>query len=239
MAGARRWLDFDSCRPMAEHSHFPGAHQRKAEGGILIGNQLDKSQLRNPIARRMVAGFDAALFALLAAGQPAPLTVHEVGCGEGRLSRQLRDRMGVPIRASDFSRDLVAENQARLEPGIEYFVRSIYDLEPAADGADLIVCCEVLEHVERPAEALAALRRLGSPAYIISVPREPLWRVLNFVRGKYVTALGNTPGHLNHWSRGGFIDFLSRGGFQVEQCVQPLPWTMVRGRFDAASAAPK
>ena len=217
---------------MSEQPHPAGAHRRRAEDGVLIGNQVDKSQLGNPLARRLVAGFDAALFSLLAAGgQPPPRTVHEVGCGEGRLSRHLRDRLHVPIRASDFSRELVTENQARQEPGIEYVVRSVYDLDPGADGADLIVCCEVLEHVERPADALAALRRLDAPAYIISVPCEPLWRVLNLVRGKYVSAWGNTPGHLNHWSRRGLIDFLERSGFQVEQCLQPLPWTMVRGRF--------
>lgn len=209
----------------------PGAHLRKAEDGILIGNQLDKSQLTNPIARRMVAGFDAALLTLIDTGKPAPRNVHEVGCGEGRLSRRLRDHLGVPIRASDFSRELVAENRARAEPGIEYIPRSVYDLEPVEDRADLIVCCEVLEHVERPEDALAALRRLDAPAYIISVPREPLWRLLNIIRGKYIGALGNTPGHLNHWSRGSFLAFLARGGFQVERCLQPLPWTMVRGRF--------
>jgi SAM-dependent methyltransferase len=216
---------------MSAHSQSPGAHRRQAEDGILIGNQLDKSQLSNPVARRMVAGFDAALFALIGEVRPAPATVHEVGCGEGRLSRLLRDRLGVAVRASDFSSELVAENRARGEPGIEYAVRSIYDLERAADRAELIVCCEVLEHVERPEDALAALRRLDAPAYIVSVPREPLWRVLNVVRGKYWRALGNTPGHLNHWSRAGFCGFLASGGFQVEQCVQPIPWTMVRGTF--------
>ncbi len=203
----------------------------KSQDGILIGNQLDKSQVTNPIARRMVAGFDDALQALIGRVQPAPRTVHEVGCGEGRLSRDLRALLGVPVRASDFSRELIAENAARQDAGIEYVERSIYDLEPASDGAELIVCCEVLEHVERPDEALAALRRLDAPAYIISVPCEPLWRVLNLVRGKYLGAWGNTPGHLNHWSRAAFVEFLTRGGFEVAECLRPLPWTMVRGRF--------
>ena len=109
--------------------------------------------------------------------------------------------------------------------------RSIYELDPGEDRADLVVCCEVLEHVERPADALAALRGIGARDYIVSVPCEPLWRVLNMARGKYLGALGNTPGHLNHWSRGGFIRFLERGGLQAERCLQPLPWTIVRGRF--------
>ena len=205
------------------------AHHRQEEGGILIGNQLDKSQVTNPIARRMVAGFDAALATLVDAARPA--SVHEVGCGEGRLSRWLHGHLGQEIRASDFSRELTAENQARGDAGVRYVARSVYELDPAEDRADLIVCCEVLEHVERPADALAALRRLEAPRYLLSVPREPLWRVLNLARGKYFSALGNTPGHLNHWSARGFVRFLQAGGFRVERRLQPLPWTMVAGRF--------
>ena len=205
------------------------SHDQHAEDGILIGNQLDKDQVTNPIARRMIAGFDTALMTLVQAAQPA--SVHEVGCGEGRLSRKLHASLGLVVRASDFSRELVAENAARGDAGVRYVQRSVYDLRPAEDGADLIVCCEVLEHVERPADALAALRRLDARHYILSVPCEPLWRVLNMARGKYLGALGNTPGHLNHWSRGGFQRFLEAGGFRVERRLSPLPWTMVSGRF--------
>ena len=207
------------------------SHDRLAEGNILIGNQVDKDQVTHPIARRMVAGFDAGLATLVAGAQPPPASVHEVGCGEGRLSRRLHAQLGVEVRASDFSQALIAENAARGEPGIRYVVRSIYELDPAEDRADLVLACEVLEHVERPLEALAALRALDAPAYIISVPREPLWRVLNLARGKYLSALGNTPGHLNHWSKRRFVEFLTRGGFRVQRCLQPLPWTMVAGNF--------
>ena len=205
------------------------AHNRQAEGGILIGNQLDKDQVTNPIARRMVAGFDAALETLVKAAQPA--SIHEVGCGEGRLSRKLHRLTGREILASDFSGELIAENKERGDEGVQYVARSVYDLQPAEDRAELIVCCEVLEHVERPADALAALRRLGAAHYILSVPREPLWRLLNLARGKYLGALGNTPGHLNHWSRRGFVGFLEQGEFRVERRLLPLPWTMVSGRF--------
>lgn len=206
-----------------------GSHNRQAEDGILIGNQLDKEHVANPIARRMVGGFDAALTMLVLASRPA--SVHEVGCGEGRLSRKLHALLNQDIRASDFSRELIAENEARGDRGVKYVVRSVYDLGAAEDKADLIICCEVLEHVERAADALAALRGLGAGTYILSVPREPLWRVLNLARGKYLTMLGNTPGHLNHWSGSGFRRFLGKGGFQIDRCLSPLPWTMVSGRF--------
>ena len=206
-------------------------NDRKAQDGILIGNQIDKAQVTNPIARRMVAGFDSALDRLLDAIDPKPASVHEVGCGEGRVSRRLHAKLAIPVRASDFSSALTEENIARREPGVHYVMRSIYDLNPAEDGADLVLCCEVLEHLERPSQALAALRRLAARDYIISVPCEPLWRGLNMARGKYLSAFGNTPGHLNHWSRRGFVDFLESGGFTIKCCLRPLPWTMVRGSF--------
>ena len=38
-------------------------------------------------------------------------------------------------------------------------------------------------------------------ALLVSVPREPLWRGLNMARGAYMRDLGNTPGHVNHWSK--------------------------------------
>ncbi len=47
---------------------------------------------------------------------------------------------------------------------------------------------------------------------LVSVPREPLWRGLNMARGAYIKDLGNTPGHLNHWSRKAFVELLGRHG---------------------------
>jgi hypothetical protein len=44
-------------------------------------------------------------------------------------------------------------------------------------------------------------------------------------RLKYVQELGNTPGHLNHWSRRTFVRFLGRG-LDVVEVRAPLPWTM-------------
>jgi hypothetical protein len=65
---------------------------------------------------------------------------------------------------------------------------------------------------------------------IVSVPREPLWRGLNLARGAYLLQAGNTPGHLNHWSKRSVVRLLSRYG-EVVQARSPLPWTMVLVRL--------
>ena len=56
-------------------------------------------------------------------------------------------------------------------------------------------------------------------------PREPLWRVLNLIRGRYPRDLGNTPGHLQHWSTPAFLALLQEHVEVIELCT-PLPWTM-------------
>jgi hypothetical protein len=59
------------------------------------------------------------------------------------------------------------------------------------------------------------------------VPFEPIWRTGNIIRRRYVSDWGNTPGHVNHWTRWGFSRFV-RGAFDVQEVSTPLPWTMVR-----------
>jgi len=99
----------------------------------------------------------------------------------------------------------------------------------ADDSFDAVICCEVLEHVEHPEKAVAELYRIlhkGGVA-LVSVPHEPIWRMLNMARFKYVKDLGNTPGHLNHWTRGEFKKFVRQAGFSVKQDKSPFPWTML------------
>jgi 2-polyprenyl-3-methyl-5-hydroxy-6-metoxy-1,4-benzoquinol methylase len=152
---------------------------------------------------------------------------HEVGCGEGELTRRLASH-GLSVRGTDASAAVIAEARARaVREGApaEFRVVELEELEPAVDAAQLIVCCEVMEHLPDPQAALSVVASLASPWAIVSVPREPLWRALNIARLRYLGSLGNTPGHLNHWSRPGFIRFLEPS-FEVVDVRAPTPWTM-------------
>jgi 2-polyprenyl-3-methyl-5-hydroxy-6-metoxy-1,4-benzoquinol methylase len=207
----------------------PQERQLIVEEGIVAGNAYDKYGTRNPLARAMMNGFLKNLRDLVRA--TGAREVHEVGCGEGHLSVLLA-KEGLKIRGSDFSKQVVAQAQhnaqtVRLE--IPFAATSIYDLSPPMAAAELIVCCEVLEHLPDPERALDILTTLARPHLIVSVPREPVWRLLNMGRGKYLGQLGNTPGHLNHWSRRSFLRFLRRR-LEIVECRSPFPWTMVRCR---------
>lgn len=197
------------------------------ENNIIVGNTYDKYGSRNPLVNLFMKGFSDAISDLVT--MVAPLTIHEVGCGEGYWVLNWNER-GIQARGSDFSEKIIeiarenAKNQ-KISPDI-FSVNNVYNLIPKRDSADLIVCCEVLEHLNDPDAALAVLQLVATNFVILSVPLEPCWRVLNMVRGKYLTAFGNTPGHIQHWSKKGFIKLVDNY-FDVIEVRTPIPWTML------------
>ncbi|MCY1264070.1 Ubiquinone biosynthesis O-methyltransferase [compost metagenome] len=197
------------------------------EDGIVVGNAYDKYNSKNPIVRKIMAGFDNSLSELVAKAQPT--SIHEVGCGEGFWVMRWREQ-GLNARGSDFSTQAIdiarANATERNLPSSVFEARSIYDIERGRDSADLVVCCEVMEHLEHPEQGLQALQRIVGRHLILSVPREPIWCALNLARGKYIGDFGNTPGHIQHWSQKGFISLVSRY-FDVIEVKSPLPWTML------------
>jgi SAM-dependent methyltransferase len=195
------------------------------------GNVYDKYGSANPIERRLMSGFMGDLDELV--DRSGAREAHEVGCGEGEISIRLA-RRGIRMRGTDAFPEVLEEARKRAAAAgveIDFEATPIEQLDPDRHAAELVVCCEVLEHLQDPARGLEVLAELARPWLIASVPREPLWRALNLARLSYVGALGNTPGHLNHWSKRGFERFLG-GRFEVVEVRSPLPWTMALCRSD-------
>jgi 2-polyprenyl-3-methyl-5-hydroxy-6-metoxy-1,4-benzoquinol methylase len=198
---------------------------------VPTGNTYDKYGSANPVVRRLMAGFEAALDRLFASA--APRSVLDVGCGEGVLTYRLAEQLGEkPIVGIDLpDPKLEAEWSSRRRENLEFRAFDGNHLPFGDDVFDLVAATEVLEHVPDPEQTLAEMARVSSRHMLVSVPREPLWRVLNMARGAYLRDLGNTPGHLNHWSKGSFIRAVERHGDVVDAC-SPFPWTMLLVRVD-------
>ncbi|MBA2765672.1 MAG: class I SAM-dependent methyltransferase [Solirubrobacterales bacterium] len=177
-----------------------------------------------------MAGFNGTLGDLFARADPQSLL--DVGCGEGVLTHQwavrLRDRPVVGIDLDD--PHLHAQWEGRRAPNLDYRVMKAEAL-PFADGEfDCATAIEVLEHVPDAAHTVSEMARVAQRHLLVSVPREPMWRMLNMARGAYLKELGNTPGHVNHWSKRSFVELLSRHGTVVE-ARSPFPWTMLLVRL--------
>ena len=197
---------------------------------VPTGNTYDKYNTTNPVARRLQGNFERTLDDLFEMASPRSLL--DIGCGEGVLTSQWADRLGarrvVGIDLDDPK--LRAEWETRSRPNLEYRVMRAENLPFEDDEFDVASAIEVLEHVPDPAHTVAEMARVAERHLLVSVPREPLWRALNLARGSYLRELGNTPGHLNHWSRRSFVELLSRHGEVVESRT-PLPWTMLLVRL--------
>jgi ubiquinone/menaquinone biosynthesis C-methylase UbiE len=195
--------------------------------GTVTGNTYDKYGSTNPVVRRLMARFEGALDELLDRADPRSLL--DVGCGEGVLVERLARRLGPERRVVGFDLEdpaLQAQWAARAAPNLELRVMRAEHL-PFADGEfDVASAIEVLEHVPDPEHTVGEMARVAQRWLLVSVPREPLWRVLNVARGAYLRQAGNTPGHLNHWSRRAFVRLLGRHG-EVVEVRSPFPWTML------------
>ena len=75
---------------------------------------------------------------------------------------------------------------------------------------------------------LAELARVADRRVLISTPWDPVWRAMNMLRGRYLADLGNTPGHIQHFTRRTLVE-LAQTELRVLERRTPLPWTILLG----------
>lgn len=185
------------------------------------------------VGRKLLDGYFTNVAALVEASgvtKRKKVQAIEIGCGEGFSTARLRDLLPkqVTLQASEYVDELVPKAQKR-NPTVPITQESIYETKHADNSFDLIFLLEVLEHLDYPDQALQELARILKPDgyLVLGVPREPLWCSLNMARGKYLRHLGNTPGHLNHWSTLTLKRFVRRHFGPIVASRAPLPWTQV------------
>jgi 2-polyprenyl-3-methyl-5-hydroxy-6-metoxy-1,4-benzoquinol methylase len=190
-----------------------------------LGNAYDKTATKHPAERKLVDRFDAQLRTLL----PTDATsVLDVGCGEGNHMADIRN-----ASPDAFVTGIDIANGAWLakfhEPPRRVSTADASALPFASKSFDLVVALEVLEHVPDPRLVLREIARVCDGWVLLSVPWEPVWRVGNMLRGRYLKDLGNTPGHIQHFGRRKFIGTVNEY-FVVDEVLRPLPWTLLRAR---------
>lgn len=172
-----------------------------------------KFQQRNPLMQAVFAHFFGRL-----AGVIEPLersSVLDAGCGEGETIERLRpllpgDTVGVDRNPAciDYSH--------RRHPGFEFGVHDITSLPFEDDRFDLVICTEVLEHLDRPEDALAELIRVGRHHLVVSVPHEPWFDLTNRVARLFTPSAMDPAEHVQHWTPGALRRLLEPWGNRVD-----------------------
>lgn len=207
------------------------------------GNYYDKYHSTNPIVKWMMKGFKDAISELLDIAGKEFCQICETGCGEGEITSFIKDMyQNAEIDAFDISEKVIAEASEKIH-GINFYTGNIYTMEVRKPGEaekhilnkgryDLVICSEVLEHLEDPEQALKNIKELCNENgfILLSVPKEPIWRICNMARGKYWKDLGNTPGYIQHWTKKKFCRMVVNNDMKIVSVKTPFPWTMVLAR---------
>ena len=160
----------------------------------------------------------------------------EIGVGEGIVTSRVIERFpGVPVIGLDLPDEELAAHWESRELSCAF--GDAGRLPFPDDSFGLVMAIEVFEHLPDPPAALRELARVCSGSLIASVPFEPIWRIGNMARGRYLRDLGNTPGHVNHWTHRSFTRFVATE-FDVVERVTPLPWTMILATATSREATP-
>ena len=146
----------------------------------------------------------------------APKRLIDVGCGTGHLLRFTVDQMAVAperIVGVDHSEDGIHKARELL-PSATWIVSDLYDL-PLSEQFDLVLCTEVLEHLDEPGRAADQLLRLCAPGgrVAITVPDG---------------AQDDWEGHVNFWDESQLRAFLTPSGLtaidRIEDDRALLAW---------------
>ncbi len=200
---------------------------------VPTGNTYDKYASTNKVEQWMMRGFFTAFDSMLGAvsSSATPQRILEIGVGEGIVTRRVIERFpSATVLGLDLPDDELADQWR--ERDLACVFGDATTLPFPDDSFDLVLAIEVFEHIADTGGALEELDRVCSGSLIASVPFEPIWRVGNMARGRYLRDLGNTPGHINHWTNRGFGALIG-SRFDVNKTAAPLPWTMVRATVRA------
>lgn len=183
-----------------------------------------KYRRRSRIRRALIRRFVRRLHELVLDAGPVS-SVLEIGIGEGFLSGYLSEKLPtVRFCGVDASAEALSRLQ-RLFPRIETRVGDACDLSGLEGPFDLVLCAEVLEHLQEPTRALDAIASLRPRRALLTVPHEPFFRLSNLASGANVARWGNDPEHVQHFGPRSFRTLLSRR-FDVLALTMSYPWLL-------------
>ncbi len=183
-------------------------------------SNLRKYQSFNPLKRFFLNNFQKELISLIAPLNPKKIL--DAGCGEGFILKKLYElKLGKHLEGIDASKKAI-EIGKKLHPFLDLKLGDIYKFSYKNDSFDLVICTEVLEHLDDPQKALSDILRVSLRYVVLTVPNEPWWTLFNYTKWRKDT------GHINHWTSKNFEKFVEENSkLKILDIKHPFPWTMI------------
>lgn len=124
----------------------------------------------------------------------------DVGCAQPFLIEEIQKRKNVRVAGCDISEKVILSNK-KLYPNAEFFVMDVSNSKPDGKQYDLVICSEVLEHIDNWRTALQNISLLSRRWLIVTVPCGKVHPI-----DKYV-------GHIRHFQGDDIVNALTEFGF--------------------------
>lgn len=205
--------------------HSINSMQVKIGQNFKKSTNFKKHNTKNPIGRIFLNNF---LNSVVKTTKPLHIdSVLDVGCGEGfTLDRLQREKIGKSYEGIEYEQSAV-DLAKKLYPSLTFKQGDIYKLPYKSNSFDLVVCTEVLEHLENPKKAYRELIRVSKKYILLTVPNEPFFTIQRIGRLQNIIHLGAHPEHIQHWTLFAFTKFVKVRGVKLITRKFPIPWTMV------------
>jgi 2-polyprenyl-3-methyl-5-hydroxy-6-metoxy-1,4-benzoquinol methylase len=189
-----------------------------------------------------------AMMTLLEASALAPKSVLEVAAGDAALSACLAT-MGCAVAANDLRAENLANAVANFSnaDSIRCLPGNLFELDPEKIGQfDLVIACEILEHVAHTVEFLQQLKRFVAPGgrILITTPNGAYFRnklpthseIQDFTALEAEQFKPDSDGHLFLITAGEMESLAHQAGLNVERMVLwATPMVTGQARFSMLS----
>jgi 2-polyprenyl-3-methyl-5-hydroxy-6-metoxy-1,4-benzoquinol methylase len=191
----------------------------------ILSTNFEKHTNKNPLQKILINNFYANLLKI--ARPLSPTNILDAGCGEGiTLDKLIKNNIGKKLEGIENS-EVAIELSKKVNPHLNIKYGSVYSLPYKDASFDLVICTEVLEHLDDPKKGLDELTRVSSKYLLLTVPNEPWFTLQRILRGKNIRHLGAHPEHVNHWTSSSFRKFLKENGLKIKETKLPFAWTMI------------
>lgn len=153
----------------------------------------------------------------------------DVGCGDGAYLALLKNKYNFLIGLDISIRSLKTAKKKikKIDSGIvEFILADARHIPLTTSSADVVLCSEVLEHIETPEKVVCELFRVSRGLLLITVPVLNLLRTLTRITG-YTNRINRLEKHIGHISMNNhswWIDIISKvaNKKRIRHNIKPL-----------------